>query len=336
MSINPFNDSNLNDLQKDVSQYLNNHLDGFVLKIKKFFKKVNNKGKERITLMFIPHSEKRIINFHISIFTIVFISIAFLTTITITSVVIVNHSSTIKEVSKLKLNRKNSKLQVKIYKEEINKLYKIFQQFKPEIKYLYSLTPGSQVESLWAKGGVPDPNGVNADGTNSPPIENLNIKEIKEELKTTKKIIVKIKKFLKYRKKIITNTPSIWPVSGYIISRFGTRTSPYSFKKEYHPGIDLESFPGAEIRSTAPGKVTDIQWDPELGLTITIKHKYGFITSYSHLQRVIVKQGQRISRGETIGYIGRTGKTTKYICYYRIKIGTEFVDPMPYLNRISK
>jgi murein DD-endopeptidase MepM/ murein hydrolase activator NlpD len=47
-----------------------------------------------------------------------------------------------------------------------------------------------------------------------------------------------------------------------------------------------------------------------------------------------VEPEQKVSKGEVIGYVGRTGKTTKYICYYQVKIGTEFVDPIPYLNRI--
>ena len=49
-----------------------------------------------------------------------------------------------------------------------------------------------------------------------------------------------------------------------------------------------------------------------------------------------VKKNQKVSKNEIIGYVGRTGRTTRYICYYQIKIGTEYVDPLPYLNRISR
>jgi len=337
MSLNPFKESNFNDLQRDLKRFLAEYFSGVISGSKALWKRFHEKGKERITLMFIPHSEKRIINFHISIFSISFILFVLVTTITITSVLIINHSSTIKEVSKLKKYGSNSKIQIQKYKEEINKLYSIFQKFKPEITHLYSMTPGSDIDSLWAKGGVPNPdNQTNPDSESSPPIEILNIMEIENELKTTKKILNKIKNFLEYRKKIIENTPSVWPTDGYIISRYGHRNSPYTFKREFHYGIDIEAFPGADIRTTAPGTVEDIKWDPVLGLTVSVKHKYGFVTSYSHCQRVSVTQGQKVSKGEIIGYIGRTGKTTKYICYYQIKIGTEFVDPMPYLNRITQ
>jgi murein DD-endopeptidase MepM/ murein hydrolase activator NlpD len=335
MRINPFKDSNLNDLQQDITKRLSDHYGDIAERIRAGWKRFLAKGREKITVMFIPHTEKKIINFHVSIFAISFFAGIVTITVIITSLFIINHSSTIKEVSILKKYGSNSKIQIQVYRDEINKLYDIFQKFKPEITYLYSLTPGSNIDSLWARGGVanPEPSPEEADSL-SPPTEVLNIQEIEMELKTTKELLVTIKNFLKYRKKIIENTPSIWPSKGYIISRYGQRNSPFTFKPEFHSGIDIESFPGTEILATAPGKVEEIRWDPTLGLTVSVKHKYGFTTVYSHCQRVSVEPEQKVSKGEVIGYVGRTGKTTKYICYYQVKIGTEFVDPIPYLNRI--
>ncbi|HOK00971.1 MAG TPA: M23 family metallopeptidase [Spirochaetota bacterium] len=341
MKINPFKDTNLQDLHNSISQFVSDHFGDLDNRIKAFLRRVHERGQERITVLFIPHSEKKIINFHISIYVIASAVSFVVITLIITSVLIVNHSSTVKEVSILQKDGADSKVQIEIYKREINKLYDIFQKFKPEITYLYSLTPDSTVDSLWAKGGVvntnPDPHSVaTANGEGTPSEELLNIQEIRGELEVTKDIVKKIKSFLNYRKKIIENTPSIWPVDGYIVSRFGYRNSPYTFETEFNYGIDIESFPGAEIRATAPGNVSEIKWDPALGLTVSIKHKYGFTTSYSHCQRVSVEPGQKVLKGEVIGYVGRTGKTTEYVCFYQVRIGTEFVDPMPYLNRISK
>jgi murein DD-endopeptidase MepM/ murein hydrolase activator NlpD len=337
MGLNPFKDANLNDLQQNIRNFFTDHFSGLSERFKKWRERFVKKGNERITVMFIPHSEKKIINFHISIFAISALVIVLTVTVSITSVMIINHSSTVKEVSKLKKYGSNSKIQIQKYKEEINKLYTIFQQLKPELTHLYSLTPGSELDSLWAKGGIENPVApIGVETENAPPLEVLNIQEIERELKTTRKILAKVKTFLDYRKKIIENTPSVWPVEGYIISRYGQRTSPNSQELEFHYGLDIEAFPGAEIRATAPGKVSEVRWDPILGLVVSIKHKYGFTTSYSHCQRVSAQLDQNISKGDVIGYIGRTGKTNRYICYYQVRIGTDFVDPMPYLNRISK
>ncbi len=77
-----------------------------------------------------------------------------------------------------------------------------------------------------------------------------------------------------------------------------------------------------------------ISWDSKHGLKITIKHKYGFSTCYSHCQRVVVDINQKLSKGEVIGYAGKTGRASRHMCFYQVKIGTEYVDPYPYLNTI--
>ncbi len=337
MGLNPFKDSNLNDLQQNLTSFIKKHFGDINKRFQEWWAAFLKKGRERITIMFIPHSEKKIVNFHISKFTIAFIIIFLSSTITVTSIAIVNHTSTIKEVSKLKLYSSNSRIQIKKYKDEINRLYDIFQKFKPEITYLYSLTPGNDIDSLWAKGGItnatPPPDG---DLSQSPSIEILNVEEIERELKITKTILHKVKSFLEDKKKLLESTPTLWPVDGYIISRFGNRPSPYTFRSENHLGVDIAAFPGAEIRATAPGKVEKVEWDPVNGLTVSIQHKNAFKTYYSHCQRVSVDVDQKISKGEVIGFVGRTGKAPKHICFYQVKIGTEFVDPVPYLNKLIR
>ena len=337
MGLNPFKDSNLEVLQQSIEDFLKDNF-GFILEsIKENWSLFVKKGRERITIMFIPHSEKRIINFHVPIFAISIIVISLIVTITITSLAIINHSSTIKDVIKLKRYGINSNIQKKQYNEEFNRLYNIFQKFKPEISQLYALTNKNVDSQLWAKGGGQPLNGAtNIEKGDSPPIEVLNIQEMQQELKTTKEALEEIKSFLQDRKKIMENTPSIWPVKGYIFSKFGMNTSPYTFQREFNSGIDIASFPGKQIKATASGKVEKITWDPKFGLKIIIKHKYGFSTSYSHCERVIVDENQLVSKGEVIGYLGKTGKAARHMCFYQVIIGTECVDPYPYLNTIAQ
>ncbi len=347
ISLNPFNDSNLECLQKYILNFLSDKL-GFIwdnFKYKWYI--FQKKAKERLTIMLIPHSEKKIINFHVPIYAITLIISAVLIIITITSIAIINHASTIKDVSKLKMYGSNSKIQISKYKEEIDKLYDIFQKFKPELTYLYSLTNEKDVDSLWAKGGIHNPNsGDPILDNSSPSIEELNIKEVEQELKTTRDVLAKIKVFLNKRKNLFENTPSLWPTQGYIISKFGYGSSSYKSENGFHQGIEIAAFPGSEIRATAPGTVENITWDPNLGLSVSITHKYGLATIYSHCERVIVKEPQKlsngeikkqkVSKGEIIGYVGRTGNASKHTCYYQVKIGIEFVDPVPYLNKLTQ
>ena len=156
MKINPFKESNLNDLQQNVSKFLSDRCETFSEKMRAKWSRFVAKGREKITIMFIPHSEKKIINFRISIFSIAFLVSCVSLTIAVTSIFIVKHSSTVKEISILKSYEANSEVQEEAYKNEINKLYAIFQTFKPEIAHLYALTPDSNIDTLWAKGGLPN------------------------------------------------------------------------------------------------------------------------------------------------------------------------------------
>lgn len=336
MRLNPFKESNFEDLQSDFGDFFTKRFGSLRGRCSDAWKRFKKKGNERITIMFIPHNEKKIVNFHISIFVISGIAGTLSLIITITSILVLNHASTVKEVSKLKMYGSDSKIQIQYYKDEINKLYDIFQRFKPEITYLYSLTPDNYVDSLWAKGGVSAPVAEKPDDLDAPSIETLNIEEMEKELRTTKEVLDKIKIFMEQRKKIIENTPSLWPVNGYIVAPFGKRNSPFSFREEYNRGIDIAAYPGAEIHVTAPGTVDFVRWEAGEGLTVAVKHKYGFTTVYSHCQRVSVEEGQKVSKGESIAYVGRTGRATQHICKYQIIIGTDSVDPMPYLNKINR
>lgn len=339
MGINPFKDANLADLQKSVLSLLKDMFGNMLESIKFFFRRINKKGNERITLMFIPHSEKKIINFHISIYAISLFLIIIVITVSVTSILIVNHASTVKQVSQLKSHDVDSGEQLEIFKIEITKLSNLFEsKLKKDFEGIYSTIYGRKnSDNLWAVGG--NDLDVAVEGFSSdnltPNKEILILEGVENDLKIMKEHLQKIKSNLNSRKKIIENTPSIWPASGYVISSFGRRKSPLSFQNEFVQGIDIASFPGAEIRATAPGTVESIVWSDTYGLRITLKHKYGFSTIYSHCQRISVKKGQKISKGEVIGFVGRTGKATRHICHYQIKIGTEFVDPLPYLNKIT-
>ncbi|MGL4368601.1 MAG: M23 family metallopeptidase, partial [Spirochaetota bacterium] len=283
MGLNPFKESNFDDLKQQLRDFFSELFGSWKDDFSDWWKRFKKKGNERVTIMFIPHNEKKIVNFHISIFAISGIAGALALVIVITSFLVLNHTSTVKEVSRLELYQSDSTVQIQHYKEEIKKLDFTFQQFQSAITGLYILTP--DYEMLGAKGGGTAPLSDKAEGgPDAPGVEALCIEEMEKELRTTKDVLEKIKIFMEQRKKIIENTPSLWPVNGYIVSAFGVRNSPFSFKEEFNKGIDIASYPGAEIHVTAPGTIDSVKWNSSDGLTVSVKHKYGFTTVYSHCQ----------------------------------------------------
>ncbi|MBN2038741.1 MAG: M23 family metallopeptidase [Spirochaetes bacterium] len=332
MGINPFKKTDLHSLLEQLKETSSVLASPLIKSASSIFNSLLRIGKDNITIMIIPHSEKKIINLHMSVFRISIIAIILILIAVAASVKIVDYNYITKDVSKLIQYEEGSDYQVKQYKEEINKLYSKFQMLKPEIDLLYALM-FNNTDSLWAKGGESTalPEGIEAIKP-YPDIEELNIKELKQELIILNKIMADIADSLK-NKKIIETTPSIVPVKGYILTKSAVKISPLEYDDEFHKGIEIAAFPGSQIRAPAPGIVEDISWDQTFGLSVTLRHKYGFSSIFSHCQDVTVKINQDVTRGQTIAHVGRSGFARKHMCYYQIKIGTEFTDSFPFIYK---
>jgi murein DD-endopeptidase MepM/ murein hydrolase activator NlpD len=135
---------------------------------------------------------------------------------------------------------------------------------------------------------------------------------------------------------LLTEIPSIWPIKGgigHISMSFGQNENPFSGQYYIHKGIDLSTYrSGDSIVATADGQVVTVDWDEGFGNYVIIKHKHGYYTRYAHMLSSRVKVGQRVQQGETIGYIGNTGLSTGPHLHYEVHIGSDVVDPYKYIN----
>ena len=128
------------------------------------------------------------------------------------------------------------------------------------------------------------------------------------------------------------STPSIWPVSGRLTSRFGPRISPFTGKKRLHAGVDVGAPTGTEVRSPASGKVVVAAYDSKMGKFIRIDHGFDIETTYGHLSKIHVKYGDRVHRGDLIGLVGSTGKfSTGPHLHYQVAVNDKVVDPLHYI-----
>ncbi|MHB1926692.1 MAG: M23 family metallopeptidase [Leptospirillum sp.] len=126
-------------------------------------------------------------------------------------------------------------------------------------------------------------------------------------------------------------TPSIWPVHGVLTSGFGWRNSPFGVGRDFHPGIDIAGPTGIPVVATAEGTVLAAGWDQGYGKAIRILHGEGLETLFGHLDSVVVSPGQRVSRGEVIGYLGNTGLSTGPHLHYEILRHNRPVNPTRYI-----
>ncbi len=136
---------------------------------------------------------------------------------------------------------------------------------------------------------------------------------------------------LRERRQRLSSTPSLRPVKGLITSSYGGRRDPITGSPARHPGIDIGARPGRPVVATADGVVTRAGRIGALGKAIYVSHGYGMTTRYGHLSKFIVEPGQRVERGEVIGYVGRTGRATGYHLHYEVRLHGQAMNPLDYM-----
>ena len=115
-------------------------------------------------------------------------------------------------------------------------------------------------------------------------------------------------------------------------SSFGVRTDPKNGRKQMHHGIDLAAYSGSKIHATADGTVTKAWVSGAYGKLIEIRHGMGYKTRYAHLKKIRVKSGQRVARGDVIGDMGNTGRSTGTHLHYEIRKNGKAINPMKYIK----
>lgn len=137
---------------------------------------------------------------------------------------------------------------------------------------------------------------------------------------------------LRENRDALASMPSIWPVVGFLSSSFGGRSSPFGGgSAQFHKGLDISNRMGTPIVAPAQGTVTMAARDGAYGNSVEINHGGGIVTKYGHMQRWVVQPGQWVKRGEIIGYIGMTGRTTGPHLHYEVRLNGVPVNPMRYI-----
>jgi murein DD-endopeptidase MepM/ murein hydrolase activator NlpD len=136
---------------------------------------------------------------------------------------------------------------------------------------------------------------------------------------------------LKGREIQLAATPSILPVGGWITSHFGYRMDPFTDRRTFHKGMDIVAREGTPVMSPAEGVVTFSGYNGTFGKTVMLFHGYGVSTLYAHLDDTMVRQGERVSRGDVIGTVGNTGRSTATHLHYEVVVHGVNVDPRKYV-----
>lgn len=126
-------------------------------------------------------------------------------------------------------------------------------------------------------------------------------------------------------------TPSVWPVAGWLTSYYGNRTDPFTNDKDFHPGLDISADYGQPVVATGDATVVTAGPNGAYGNMVALDHGFGIVTKYGHLSRIAVMSEQHVKRGDIIGYVGSTGRSTGAHLHYEVWMNGKLTNPMTLL-----
>jgi len=133
------------------------------------------------------------------------------------------------------------------------------------------------------------------------------------------------------RNQLAAATPSIWPTHGWLSSSMGNRADPLTGEKDFHPGLDISADKGDPVYSTADGRVTHATSAGNYGNLVIVDHGYGLETRYGHLSMFKVTIDQKVKRGDLLGLVGSTGRTTGSHLHYEVRANGRILNPLQLL-----
>jgi murein DD-endopeptidase MepM/ murein hydrolase activator NlpD len=126
--------------------------------------------------------------------------------------------------------------------------------------------------------------------------------------------------------------PSIWPTYGWLTGTFGGRPDPFTGERAFHQGLDISTSKGQPVYATANGTVESAAYTGEYGNLIVLRHDFGLSTRYGHLSKFSVTPGQPVRRGDVIGLVGSTGRSTGAHLHYEVLANGKLINPLPLLT----
>jgi murein DD-endopeptidase MepM/ murein hydrolase activator NlpD len=301
-----------------------------------FFRGVFRVLNRRYTVVLVPHSEKRVYNLHITIFSMVCFFLVLAGIISAFFWYGVSYSGTRGMLADKDGRLKDVQASLDQLRGETSQLIRNAREFETALSgTLVTLgedVPGSSPASYGDLSSFFNIN-ESPDGLVR---EVDDVRRLAAYLASVTDPVRQIGPLLDSQSALLTEIPSIWPIRGgigHISMYFGQNENPITGQYYIHKGIDLSTYrSGDPIVATADGQVVTIDYDSGFGNYVIIKHKHGYYTRYAHMLGFKVKIGQRVQQNEIIGWIGNTGLSTGPHLHYEVHVGSDVVDPYKYIN----
>ena len=243
------------------------------------------------------------------------------------------------ELKTLRKETKAQKIQIQTFASNIGDLKKQMARLKDldaKLRVITDIGMPSQSDQLMGIGGPEEP-GLDAVYLGRK-IQEEDLKKMNEDLQTLKSSasiqelsFEELTEAMKDRRSLWASTPSIWPVRGWLTSGFGNRLSPFTGSVTMHNGIDVASRRDTPVVATAAGVVSYEGFDGGLGKVVKINHGYGMQSLFGHMSKANVRIGQKVKRGDVVGFVGSTGLSTGPHLHYEVFVNNVPINPLRYI-----
>jgi murein DD-endopeptidase MepM/ murein hydrolase activator NlpD len=243
------------------------------------------------------------------------------------------------ELARLHQETETQKSQIQFFSgriEDLERQLSKLKDFDKKIRIIANLEKGQETTSLMGVGG-PSPSDIREKLKSGKDEKGLiqqmrtDVERLQSEAISREESLSELEKLLHTKKEMLTHTPSVWPVMGWVTSGFGFRTNPFTGLTQMHEGLDISNRVGTPVVATAEGIISDTGNDWVHGKILVISHGFGMTTRYSHLSKVMVRVGQKVKRGDKVAEVGTTGRTTGPHLHYEVRLNGIPVNPMRYI-----
>ncbi len=294
-------------------------------------------GRQKLTIMLVPHSEKRIFNLQISLFGLAAVIALALGAAGFLAYSTVGYGDVVGKLAGKTESLKATQADLDAIRDSTARLVKSARSFQAALdSTLAGIGIKSQSDAASRADGDLAAFFSPSEAGSGSLREAAEIERVSAYLERSVKPLGELGDTIAAQGGIMSEIPNIWPIKGgigHISMYYGQNENPIYGSWYIHKGIDLSTFrSGDPILATADGKVVTVAYDISLGNYIIIEHKHGFLTRYAHLSAFKVQKGAVVKQGQVIGYIGNTGLSTGPHLHYEVHLGTETIDPLRFLN----
>ena len=288
-------------------------------------------ANECYTLIVVPHAKARFRRIQVPVrlakLTITLVTVAALTV----GGVLVHYARMTAEVHDLRrLRAENSELLTKTraYEENAGKLQAKVLQLQTMVTKLGVMAGLEHSLPDAATAGMGGAIGLESQ---APALAPRALAAIDESLTSLTQRSAQLEEFYRDQTLVLASTPSIWPVRGYLSAGFGNRLDPFTGQRDFHSGIDISTPIGTRIFAPADGVILSAATQGAYGNSIIVDHGYGVVTRYGHLDAYAVRPGQRVRRGDLIGFVGSTGRSTGPHLHYEVWVRDQAQNPIHFI-----